>query len=417
VGTQDFCQPPFALKHSSIPIASGRCAVVRRISLPTEGQIVEEPAVSITRSPAREPVRPAQHSASGYAEALLRLPLLFKILIANSVIVAIGAVAGTVITVWHVINFPDESHYELIAFFSTVGLSISFAVNYFVLRIALTPLDRLQSGVDRVQSGKLDVRVDPGPLSDERFDRLISTFNQMLDRLAQDAQQLHRLPGAILQAQEEERHRVARELHDEAAQALTSLLVRLRLLERSETPEDARKHVHQLRALTAAALEEVRRVALELRPTILDDLGLEAAIAWRVDELNSMGGSVATLKVEGLEERLPRDIELVLYRVAQEALSNIARHASAQHASVLLARRGDSISLEVSDDGSGFDLRTAEGVIPSGLGLPGIRERLALVGGNLSIDTRPGHGTRIVARLQVSVPAPGEAPLTRRPHA
>ena len=121
------------------------------------------------------------------------------------------------------------------------------------------------------------MRLRAGVLSDERFDRLAATFNQMLDTLEQDARQLHQLSQAILQAQEDERQRVARELHDEAAQALTSLLVRLRLLERADDPAAARQHIQELRALTARALEDVRRVALELRPTILDDLGLADA--------------------------------------------------------------------------------------------------------------------------------------------
>lgn len=336
---------------------------------------------------------------------LLRLPLFYKILLANSAIVACGAVGGTIITVWHVRSYPQDFHYELIALFAATGLTISFAVNYFVLKATLTPLDKLQSGVDEVQSGKLDVRVDPGPLSDERFDRLTTTFNDMLARLERDARQLHELSGAILQTQEEERHRVARELHDEAAQALTSLLVRLRLLERSETPEDARKQVQELRALTAQALEDVRRVALELRPTILDDLGLQAALGWRVDELNESGAVAVELRVDGLHDRLPRHMELVLYRVAQEALTNIIRHAHATHAWITITAESDSIAMEVADDGIGLDT-TATGR-PLGLGLLGMRERLSLVGGELRIESQASMGTRIAVRVPWTNDRPG----------
>lgn len=333
-----------------------------------------------------------------WRERLLRLPLIYKILLANSAIVALGAVAGTVITVWHVQTYPHDIHYELIVFFASAGVTLSFLVNLLALRLALTPLDRLQAGVAAVGRGNLSVRVDPGALSDERFDRLITTFNHMVGRLDEDAQQLHRLSGEILQAQEEERRRVARELHDEAAQALTSLLVRLRLLERSPNPEEARQHVQNLRKLTAQALEEVRRVALELRPTILDDLGLVAALGWRVDEFNSASLTQASLEIVGIDERLPGPIELAFYRVAQEALNNIARHAHAQTASVTLKREGDWLSLEIQDDGVGFDGATPRSGARHGLGLVGMRERLTVLGGDLVIETAAGQGTRIVAR-------------------
>lgn len=342
--------------------------------------------------------------AENPTQRLLRLPLFYKILIANSAIVALGAVVGTVTTVWHVHNFPNDIHYELIAVFVACGVIISFVVNFLVLRLALQPLDRLQEGVDAVRQGRRDVRIIPGPLSDERFDRLIATFNQMLAILEFDAHQLHRLSGGILQAQEEERRRVARELHDEAAQALTSLLVRLRLLERSATPEDARQHVQELRKLTAGALEEVRRVALELRPTILDDLGLEAALAWRVDEFNAAGKARATLTVSGVDGRLPSALELAFYRVAQEALTNILRHSQAQTAAVRLTRDETMLRMEIEDDGVGFDVGQRQAPSVGGLGLVGMRERLALVGGELTLESRRGQGTRLVARAPVAAP-------------
>ncbi len=338
-------------------------------------------------------------------ERLLRIPLFYKILLANSAIVALGAIAGTIITAWSVATLPDNPSAALILFFATAGLAISFAVNFYVLRLALQPVDNLQAGVDAVRQGNLDVHIEAGPLSDERFDRLIDTVNQMLATLEHDRQELHRLSGEILEAQEEERRRVARELHDEAAQALTSLLVRLRLLERSHTPEEARQHVQELRKLTAEALEEVRRVALELRPTILDDLGLEAALAWRVDEFNAASSTRATLQVTGLDRRLPSTVELVFYRVAQEALTNIARYARATQATVSLVRQGDRLTMEIVDNGVGFDPTALRADGRHGLGLVGMRERLTLVDGELTITSQAGHGTRIVA----------SAPLTTAP--
>lgn len=327
---------------------------------------------------------------------LLRLPIFYKILLANSAIVALGALAGTSITIWHVQSFPNDFHYELIAVFAIVGLAISIAVNYIVLKLALTPLDHLQHAVDQVRAGKLDVRADAGALSDERFDRLTETFNQMLALQAQATQQLHHLSQEILQAQEDERQRVARELHDQTAQSLTSLLVKLRLLERAQNPSEAQKHIQELRDLTAQSLEEVRRVALELRPKILDDLGLGEALAWRVDELNAGQTTHATLSISGIDKRLPRNLELVLYRVAQEALTNVARHSHAKNAGISLRREDHRVALEIQDDGIGFDLNAFEARSARGLGLAGMRERMALVGGTLSIESSAGNGTRVV---------------------
>lgn len=330
-------------------------------------------------------------------QRLLRIPLFYKILLANSTIVGLGAVVGTIITVWHVRSYPEDIHYELIAFFAVGGLLISFFVNRWVLQRALEPLDRLQEAVNQVRQGQTKVRVTTGGVSDEQFDRLAETFNRMLVEHEGHAERMQQLPRQILLAQEDERQRLARELHDEAAQSLTSLLVHLRLLERAHEPEKAQQNIQKLRELTAQALEDVRRVALDLRPTILDDLGLGAALEWRVDEFIQTSGIEAKIQIDGLEQRLPRDIELVFYRVGQETLTNIARHAQAQQVFLSLHRQDGVISLEVVDDGIGFNPAALPAGTPRGLGLLGMRERLAMINGALTLETAPGRGTRVVA--------------------
>jgi two-component system sensor histidine kinase UhpB len=144
-------------------------------------------------------------------------------------------------------------------------------------------------------------------------------------------------------------------------------------------------------------LEEVRRVALDLRPTILDDLGLGPALEWRVDELNRGGGLHATLWTTGLDRRLPREVELTFYRVAQESLSNVARHAQAQSVNVELAAGDGRLRLAIIDDGCGFDPDATAIHDRRGLGLVGMSERLAMVEGQLEVYSAPGCGTRIVA--------------------
>jgi len=341
------------------------------------------------------------HRVWRFISRLLRIPLFSKILLANLLIVALGAAAGTVLTVWHVETFPEHYHYELIVLFAAVGLALSFVVNYGVLRLALKPLDRLQAAVDRVRGGDLTARVDASPLDDDRFAWLGDTFNQMVATIGRATQESRRLSQRILEAQEEERQRVARDLHDQSAQSLTLMLVRLRLLERSENAAQAREHVLELRELAARSLEEIRRIALELRPKILEDLGLGEALAWRADELNASGAVRTTLQVVGMERRLPKDVELVLYRVAQEALTNVTRHSRARTARLLVERRDGLVSLTVEDDGDGFDL-AATLADPRGLGLSGMRERMTLVGGTLTIESAPGRGTRLTA----TAPAP-----------
>jgi two-component system sensor histidine kinase UhpB len=238
-------------------------------------------------------------------------------------------------------------------------------------------------------------------MPDERFERLVDTFNQMVTELELSTLQMRELSRMILHAQEEERYRLARELHDEAAQSLTSLLIHLRLLERAGKPEDAQQQVHELRELTARALEDVRRVALDLRPTILDDLGLGPALEWRMDEFNKVDGIQATIRVSGIDRRLARDTELALYRVGQEALSNVSRHAHAHHVAIGLQQIEGTVELEIRDDGVGFDLQCVHPTSGHGLGLVGMRERVATLGGTLVINSQPGSGTCIVARVPV----------------
>jgi len=330
---------------------------------------------------------------------LLRVPLFYKIVLVNSAVFALGWAVGTQVTIWHVRNFPDASHWDLIVLFFVGGVIVGCLMNRVVLKIVLIPLDRLQAAIDDVQRGRTGIQIKVGRISDERFDRLITEFNQMLAAQEKNSLQLHRQSGKILQAQEEERRRVARELHDETSQSLTSLLVRLRMLERTQNPEEAHQQVRELRALTAHVMDEIHRIALELRPKILDDLGLEAALGWQVDEFNKANPSQASLHISRLEKRLPNTLELIFYRVVQEALTNIARHAHAQHVDVGLKLEGDNAILEVWDNGVGFDITYKLARSYHGLGLLGMRERLSLAGGELRVDAQPGKGTHIIASI------------------
>jgi two-component system sensor histidine kinase UhpB len=206
----------------------------------------------------------------------------------------------------------------------------------------------------------------------------------------------------VLAAQEDERKRIARELHDETAQALTTLLIRLKILERSRTAAEMRGQINELREPTAETLEAVRKLAVELRPATLDDLGLAAALEGYTESYSTRHSVHVSFKADGFDDRdgrLPHQVELVLYRVVQEALTNAAKHSGATQLRVELSRRPDDVVALVEDDGRGFNVEEMMRSRERGLGLFGMQERLALVAGMLVIDSLPGQGTRIHARV------------------
>jgi signal transduction histidine kinase len=200
----------------------------------------------------------------------------------------------------------------------------------------------------------------------------------------------------VVDAQELERRRLARELHDETGQALTSILLGLKPLEQGASTEDARAAVASLRELVVSTLQDVRRLAVELRPTALDDFGLVTAVERLVDTFRDQSGLQVDLEAQLREERLPREVETALYRIIQEALTNIAKHAGASRVSILLTHKGGSVAAVIEDDGSGFD---PTAISDDGLGLVGMRERVGLVGGRLRVESAAGAGTTVVAEV------------------
>jgi signal transduction histidine kinase len=198
----------------------------------------------------------------------------------------------------------------------------------------------------------------------------------------------------VVDAQELERRRLARELHDETGQALTSILLGLKTLEETLEADEARAATARLRELVVATLQDVRRLAVELRPSALDDFGLVAALEHLASSFSEQTGIAIDLGVALGTERLPGEVETALYRIVQESLTNVVKHARARHVSIALTRMEGSVTAVVEDDGQGFDPDEA----PSGgFGLIGMRERLALLGGRLRIESSPGAGTTIAA--------------------
>ena len=209
----------------------------------------------------------------------------------------------------------------------------------------------------------------------------------------------------VMTAQDQERARIARELHDETGQSLTAVLVGLRAIEQARSVAEAVELAERLREMAAQTLDEVGRLARGLHPRILDHLGLAVAATRLVQEFASQHGIVLDTRIEGLDSQAPWPLlDNTIYRVLQEALTNVAKHARARRISVRLLRTDHNVELQVRDDGVGFDPDVRENGVPTdrvGLGLRGMRERAALLGGTLTIQSSPGQGALITARIPV----------------
>jgi two-component system sensor histidine kinase UhpB len=341
--------------------------------------------------------------ASWYA-GLLAMPILYKVLFANSLIVMLGAIAGTWVTIETVRSAPDGAFYELAIIFALAGIVLSVAANYLVLRAAFQPLAVLERAALAVKDGDYSARAFEVTFSDPQVAHLAETFNATLDELERDRIELREVASQVVRAQEEERKRISRELHDDTAQILFAQILRITAFKSS--PDASLQEVASLlEEMTVEALEGVRRLALELRPPALDDLGLLAALGELAQRISDQTGIPVDYQAHGPKSRMPAEMELVLYRIAQEALMNVAKHAHASHAWLELERFQDQIVLTVRDNGIGFDLPSAtrrddRGV---GLGLFGMEERAHLVGGTLDIDTAEGRSTRILARIPINL--------------
>jgi two-component system sensor histidine kinase UhpB len=276
-------------------------------------------------------------------------------------------------------------------------VALALAVALVRERRRLRPLEDLIEAMEKVDLSSprplLPASID-GVGETKEVERIELAFLRMMRRLEAERR---RAGSAALHAQEEERARVARDLHDEVNQSLTGLLLRLEAA-REAAPPELEGELAETKALANQAMGELLSLARQLRPTALDDLGLAAAIEGQVGRL---GGEIETgFEADGDFSGLGDDAQLVVYRVAQEALSNAARHSGAEHIGVRLRRTGGGgVLLEVSDDGRGFAFDESE----RGLGIGGMRERALLIGAELTIESRPDSGTTV--RLVV----PGES--------
>lgn len=266
-----------------------------------------------------------------------------------------------------------------------VGLALVLVVTALLLRSALAPVDRVIRAMDTVRLDGAGATLETA--GDGPGARLARSYVAMLERLENERRSSS---ARALAAQEAERQRIARELHDQIGQSLTVVLLGLKQLE-DRAPAELRTELELVRDSARTGLDDVRRVARELRPGVLDDLGLQAALAALATDVAAHGGpAVRRTFGPGLPE-LGHEVEVVVYRVAQEALTNVVRHAGAQRVELSLLRIGGEVVLEVADDGTGIP-----GGTPEGTGLLGMRDRAVLVGGVVEVASgRAGTTVRL----------------------
>ena len=312
-----------------------------------------------------------------------RRSLLTQVLIANLLLIAAAVIAA-----WIASDPGNPGASGAVGIVLGAAVAATVGLNFSLLQRRFKPLEDLVLQMENADlTGSAPAAELPPLRGPDEVRRLEHSFREMLTRL-----ELERRQGAsaALAAQERERSRVALDLHDEVNQSLTGLLLRLETLRRKAPPELAAE-LAETGAVAGQAMEELLTLARQLRPTTLDDLGLKAALATLSDEVGRRSGIDTDFDGQGDFSPVSDEIQLVTYRVAQEALSNAVQHAHADRVRVRLQRTGDGLELRISDDGAGFDALNAN----EGLGLAGMRERALLVGGKIEIDSGPNVGTQV----------------------
>jgi two-component system sensor histidine kinase UhpB len=324
--------------------------------------------------------------------------LISQIVAANVVLVALTLFAASLAAGLDLTVREQRWQFLVLA----LAIVLSLCVNLWMLQRRFRPLehliDRIES-IDPAEPSPLDL-VDSGPV--EEIDRLSHSFQQLLERIEEERRRSGQL---AMRAQEDERRRLARDLHDEVNQALTAILLRLEALA-LETPPERTGEVAELKKLVNQAMEELLNLARQLRPSALDDHGLLPAVQAQLKRFAARTGIEVRLRTEGEPDELPEVVQTAVYRVAQEALANVGRHAGATVVEVDLVAEGEGVELRIRDDGAGFD----PGAIPragsegpgAGLGLGGMAERARLVGGELDLRSAPGGGTSVTLRVRGS---------------
>ena len=301
---------------------------------------------------------------------------------------------------WQMVANPTLRTTQTAPLVLVPALLIAVVALWFGARQIVRPIQNLEARATKLAGGDFKAIEEPvGGIAEIRH--LQAELVGMAHKLQIAQKNLHHYIGAITRGQEEERRRMARDLHDDTIQSLIALKQRLQLLEMASQNEPPDTAIAELENLTEQAIENLRRLTRALRPIYLEDLGLVAALEMLGRETTQSSKLPVRFQRNGTERRLVPEVELALYRMAQEALSNIVRHADASDASLSITFEAQSVTLEVTDNGQGFEVpKSPSEFAPSGhFGLLGLHERAELIGAELEIQSRPGLGSRISVHL------------------
>ncbi len=317
------------------------------------------------------------------------------------------------------LELPRQLRDQLVAW-STIGFGFALVIAWFTTRAVIKPTRQLTLAADRIGGGDLDTPIhvtarDEFGVLANRFESMrqqianayeaVEESNMVLEsRVEERTAQLGKLLSRLISAQEDERSRLARELHDETAQTLGAVSIALARASNS-IPADggtSSTHLEHAREMVDLLIEDTRRLILDLRPMILDDLGLVPAIRWYADSRLGEIGVETTIQVGGSDVRPLPHVEAALFRIVQEAINNVTRHAAARKVGIEIFSTESSVRIVLSDDGSGFDPSAAAGESDGHVGLAGMTERVALLGGEISIRSQPGVGTTIMVETPLT---------------
>src|SRR4051812_22271093 len=318
--------------------------------------------------------------------------LLSQVLAVNTALVAATAIVAALLAPENTGDVAAVQRLLLIA----LAVVSAVLLNSLLLKRRLAPLDRLLHTMDRVDLASPGQRARAPHNAPREIERLTADFNRMLARLEEERVESGR---AVIRAQEEERARIAQDLHDEVNQALTAILLRLQAA-MLDVPPGLRSELKEIQTLATRAMEELLTLARTLRPTALDDHGLVPALASQVADFGERTGIRSSFHRHGDTPALSDEEQLVLYRVTQESLSNVVQHSGASTVRVELNSVGRTV-LRVRDDGCGF-ADAGNGRPRTSLGVSGMRERALLVGGRLNVFSAPGEGTTIELTMGAS---------------
>ena len=348
---------------------------------------------------------------------VLKAPLAAKLAGANLLIVVAGWAAGYA-------AHQADVEWRVLAVM-TVAMGIALAVNLVLVAIALRPIRDLERTATQVWAGDLETRVPRSRIADADLAQVGGTLNFLLSSLAEDRARVRMLASQVVRAGDRERSRVGKELHDSIAQSLAALRYQLIAIERDVTDPALADQIGSVRHGAGQVLEQVRLLSHTVHPQILDDLGLVPALRHLARTTTGTGGvTVSVISTGGSDadfHAIPSDASAAVYRVAQESIANAIRHASPKTIVVTIGLAGGALSMQVEDDGTGFDSEKLEGDGAGAMGLFTMRERMSLLGGSFDISSDPRKGTSIRVNVPVDyarsqVPSGGQT-QTEKVHA